>query len=343
MRLQNHGSKTFKGFHMKAPTSRNFIWWAILMITYMVPCGYGIGQPTLEGQIEYIREQFRVINSRCASVEPLIFRSDTLHATGPMEIKSWRFKGSEIKMQATVHRESGKMITDYYFSNRGLIFAFVQEYLQDEFEQPYVRENRYYFQNEDRMIRWLDEDKKEVDPASERFREKEHDTWSEVQWLSEVFFMYGPKDSPSDTDRLSIGDHHFFGIAIGQKIEDVAGKLEKGLLKSGEGDFEVYYITDHHGARLGYIPAEGDRVLSIIITTPGASTWDGISVGSTFRQLKETLGKIEVHGSEIEGRTSVHQGYFQFLLDAYFYTYEVDETDIPADTKIKAIILRSPA
>lgn len=123
------------------------------MITYTVPCGYGIGQPTPEGQIIYIREQFRVINGRCASVEPLIFQSDTLHAAGPMEIKSWRFKGSEIKMQLTVHRKSGKMITDYYFSNRGFIFAFAQEYLQDEFEQPYVRENRYYFQNEDRMIR----------------------------------------------------------------------------------------------------------------------------------------------------------------------------------------------
>ncbi|TRX54788.1 hypothetical protein FNH22_18685 [Fulvivirga sp. M361] len=328
---------------MKTHSLRGVAKCAALTSIFLMVWVQGISQSALEGHIGYIREQFQLINKRSANVDPLIFRSDTLHADGPMEIKSWRFEGKEIKMQATIRRASGKLVTDYYFGSQGFIFAFVQEYLKDEFNQPYVLENRYYFRDEETLVRWLDKDKKEVDPESERFRKRGNDILNDVHWLSEVFFMYGPKGPSSDADQLSIGDRYFYGITIGQKIEDVAGSLKKGWLKTGEGDFEVYYITDPQGSQLGHIPVEGDKVLTIVITTPKASTWDGLRVGSTFAELKEVLGEVEVHGSEIEGRTSVYKGYFQFLLDAYLYTFDVDETTIPPETKIKAIILRSPA
>lgn len=330
---------------MKTHVTGSFAKHVILTgISILVWAYDGISQPATQEQIKYIREQFQLINKRVATVEPLILRSDTLHGDGPMEIKSWRFEGTEIKMQVTVQGKSGKVVSDYYFGSRGFIFAFTQEYLEDEFKHAYTRENRYYFKDEDTMIRWLGDDKREVDPKSEQFRRRGNTIWNDVHWLGEVLFMYGPKDPSSDDNRLNIGKGYFFGITIGQKIKEVEAKLRKGWLKTGEGDFEVYYIVDRQGSQLGYIPMEGDRVLSIVVTTSRASTWNGLTVGSTFAALKEALGNdVEAHGSEIEGRTSVDDGYFSFLLDTYFYTYDVDEKAIPEDTKIKAITLRSSA
>ncbi|MEM7552234.1 MAG: hypothetical protein AAF363_21295 [Bacteroidota bacterium] len=315
----------------------------ILTVIFLLGWTNIVCQPDVEWHIKKIRELFKLINDRSATVEPVVLRSDTIN-DHPLEIKSWSFKGNEIKVQTTAYQKNREEVTDYYFGPEGLIFIFSQQFFKDEFNQPYVRENRYYFRDEETMIRWLDENKKEVDPSGPEFSKKAEDLWNELNWTGEIFFMLSTKNDNSEEDeKIRIRDTYFYGIGIGQKIKDVSKNLEKGILKTGEGTFEVYYIKDREGARLGYIPVESEYVLSIVITTQGAVTWDGLKVGSTFGELEETFGSVEVHGSEIEGRTYVEYGNMSFLLDAYHYSYDVDESSIPKETKIRAIIIRSPA
>ena len=60
-------------------------------------------------------------------------------------------------MQMNEQRAEDDIVTDYYFDSRGLIFAFVQEQLKDELNQPNTRENHYYLGQDGNLIRWLDE------------------------------------------------------------------------------------------------------------------------------------------------------------------------------------------
>jgi hypothetical protein len=140
-----------------------------------------------------------------------------------------------------------------------------------------------------------------------------------------------------------IENNTFYELSLGMSIAAPTAHLDKGILSDGEGDFEVYYIKGKEGEELGYIMPDlrdESRIGSITITTTKASTTDGIAIGSTFKELQAQIPNIQVHGSEIEGRTHAVHGNELFLLDLYEVDAELDESSIDPVTKIKAIILQ---
>jgi len=141
---------------------------------------------------------------------------------------------------------------------------------------------------------------------------------------------------------LTIDNNAFRGITVGDKIADHTDYIQKEQLRTGEGTFEVYRIKDFNNNPAGYFmpdPKDESRVGDITVETQMASTAEGIKVNSTFQALSKALPNLEVHGSEIEGRTYATDNNLSYRLDVANFSYEVDIANIPAATKIMEIVI----
>jgi len=153
------------------------------------------------------------------------------------------------------------------------------------------------------------------------------------------------KNIAEQEDAYLIRSKSFYGISIGDAIAANKNVLEKGILQTGEGDFDVFYIKNERGEVLGHVDTDfkdESKVGAINIDSPLAKTEQGIHVGMTFGEMESILNPTEVHGSEVEGRTYASQpskDHVWYLLDAYFWTYELDKQAIKKSTKIKEITL----
>lgn len=147
----------------------------------------------------------------------------------------------------------------------------------------------------------------------------------------------------SKANQYLIKGDGFYGLLSGVPLAERMDRLEKGNLSDGEGEFNVYYIKGVDGDKVGYVlPHTQDEQLigSITISTPKATTEDGIRIGSTLADLQAINPDIQVYGSEVEGRTHAIRGREMFLLDVYKAQYELDESKIDPTTVIKQITLQ---
>lgn len=144
-------------------------------------------------------------------------------------------------------------------------------------------------------------------------------------------------------NELTIYQNSFLGISTDTKISDYEGKLEKDVLQTGEGDFDIYNIKDSEGNVVGYFSPFGemeDSVGIITVTSELAQTEDGIKIGDSFKTLLEKYPNLEVFGSEIEGYTQATVGRLGYRLDEQHYNYELKPSDIKSETKIIEITIR---
>lgn len=137
-----------------------------------------------------------------------------------------------------------------------------------------------------------------------------------------------------------ITESSFLGLKIGDSINLKSKNIKKETQENGEGFFPGYVLLDDNGKRVAFIfpKYKTDNIIGIIeISSPNYKTKEGISIGSTYEDLKKHYPNLETHGSEIESRTNSRLGGLSFLLDTYFGTYEIDESKIKPSTKIKRI------
>lgn len=141
---------------------------------------------------------------------------------------------------------------------------------------------------------------------------------------------------------LIISENSFRGIKIGDEISTHTDYIQKKTVETAEGDFLTYVIKDFNNNPAGFFyPDRNDENLvgDITVETQMAETAEGIKVGSTFGDLKAALPAIEVHGSEIEGRTHATHNSLSYRLDMPNFSYEIDVDKIPLDTKITEICI----
>lgn len=146
-----------------------------------------------------------------------------------------------------------------------------------------------------------------------------------------------------DNTELIIYQKSFLGLSPDMKISDYKGTLEKGLLQTGEGDFDILNVKDDKGNVVAYFLPFGekeDKVGSITVTSELAKTEDGIKIGDTFGTLLEKYPNLKVYGSEIEGYTQAVVGDLGFRLDEQHYTYELKTSEIKKNTEIIEITIR---
>jgi len=124
--------------------------------------------------IETIRQHYAAIN-----------KNVTLYRRVKKDLSGYSEEGGELiayfhgptimKIAATFFGETGKSTEDYYYWDGKLIFLFRREARYDKPLSGKIvatRENRLYFKD-DKMIRWIDENGKEVAAGSTEFAEKE--------------------------------------------------------------------------------------------------------------------------------------------------------------------------
>lgn len=146
--------------------------------------------------------------------------------------------------------------------------------------------------------------------------------------------------------KMLISPISFRGIQIGDLIADHQEYVQKTKLKTGEGTFDVFEIKDFDNNPAGYlVPDPKDKLLvgDITVNSPKAQTAKGIKIGSTFQDLQKAFPEIEVHGSEIEGRTHATANNLSYRLDAANFTYKIDAAKIPPTTKITEITINRGA
>lgn len=151
-----------------------------------------------------------------------------------------------------------------------------------------------------------------------------------------------PQEVEKVRTQLTITPTSFRGITIGDKIASHSDYAVKDLLKNGEGDFDIYTIKDFNNNPAGYImsdPRDESLVGTITITTQMAATAKGVKVGMTWSQLQNVFPDVEVHGSEIEGRTYASSNGINCLLNVPNFSYDVDVAKIPAEAKVVEILV----
>lgn len=147
-----------------------------------------------------------------------------------------------------------------------------------------------------------------------------------------------------ETNELIIYQKSFLGLSSDMKISDYQGTLEKDLLQTGEGDFDIFNVKDKEGNVVAYFVPFGekeDKVGTITVTSELAKTEDGIKIGDTFETLLAKYPDLKVYGSEIEGYTqAIVNEELGYRLDEQHYNYELKTSEIKKDTKIIEITIR---
>ncbi|HMH44046.1 MAG TPA: hypothetical protein VK557_11225 [Pyrinomonadaceae bacterium] len=136
--------------------------------------------------IETIRQHYAAIN-----------KNVTLYRRVKKDLSGYSAEGGELiayfhgptimKIAATFFGETGKTMEEYYYWDGKLIFVFRREAHYDKPLSGKVVstiENRLYFKD-DKMIRWIDENGKEVAAGSTEFAEKEKDYLKSSKEFSE--------------------------------------------------------------------------------------------------------------------------------------------------------------
>jgi hypothetical protein len=144
--------------------------------------------------IETIRQRYAAIN-----------KNVTLYRRVKKDLSGYSEEGGEMiayfhgptimKIAATFFGETGRSTEEYYYWDGKLIFVFRREARYDKPLSGKIvatKENRLYFKD-DKMIRWIDENGKEVVGGSTEFAEKEKEFLQSSKEFSERARGSSPK------------------------------------------------------------------------------------------------------------------------------------------------------
>jgi hypothetical protein len=132
------------------------------------------GEARVAAAIQSIRGQYAAINRRAGRYRKIRKKLLGFSLEGG-ELVAYLDGPAVVKIVANHYGEGGRTLEEYYYANGKLIFVFARESCYDRpLSGKVVRtsETRFYFQN-DRLIRWLDEDGKPVASGSAEYQDKQ--------------------------------------------------------------------------------------------------------------------------------------------------------------------------
>ena len=124
--------------------------------------------------IQAIRQQYAAINRKAAKYRKVKKELLGFSAEGA-ELIAYFSGPSIVKISATFYGEMGRATDEFYYSNDKLIFVFRKHsHYGAPLSGKVVRttENRYYFKD-DKLIRWIGEDGKQVSSSAPEFSQGE--------------------------------------------------------------------------------------------------------------------------------------------------------------------------
>lgn len=129
--------------------------------------------PQAADPIQTIRKQYAAINKGVRRYKKVKKELSGFSLEGG-ELVAYFDGPAIVKIAANHFGEIGKASEEYYYQNGKLIFVFRKDYRYDRPMSGKVvstQENRFYFQN-DRLIRWVNEDGKQIAPTTDEFKQK---------------------------------------------------------------------------------------------------------------------------------------------------------------------------
>jgi hypothetical protein len=148
----------------------------IFMLPLFVVSAYGEATAQTTDPIETIRQHYAETNRKAPTYRKVKKELAGFSAEGG-ELIAYFHGPSILKISATFFGETGKTTEEYYYWDGKLIFVFRRE---SQYDKPLsgkvvsTTENRFYF-SDDKMIRWLDEDGKQIAADAPDFGRKQNE------------------------------------------------------------------------------------------------------------------------------------------------------------------------
>lgn len=127
--------------------------------------------------INEIKKQYAEVNAKTASYSKV--EKDILGQSTEGGVMIAYYDNSDLKkITTTYYGEMGKSITEYYFNQNGLFFAFRSDFFynkpiyEEGFKVASVEENRYYFYKHT-LFKWLDKNIKSVNPDTKKYQQED--------------------------------------------------------------------------------------------------------------------------------------------------------------------------
>ena len=113
------------------------------------------------------------VNGKLGSLTKTAFSAKRPDVEYKSEGKAWSEAGAVLKLEITDRDDSGDVVTEYYYANGSLVFAYVAiKGFNDAGKQVTRGEERQYFRG-DKMFKWLSGmDKAEIPAAGAEFAEE---------------------------------------------------------------------------------------------------------------------------------------------------------------------------
>lgn len=161
----------------------------VIAIFLLVVCSTALAE---ESEIAAIRTEYQKVQAELPHFKQETKELEDYSLEGADAV-AYRDKAGSIRLiKASLFHESGKEFMSFYYKGGKLFFALyithrynqnvnvTPEDAKESGLEPFdpkktqVYEDRYYFSNT-KLIRWLDENKNEVSPSSQEFKDKEVD------------------------------------------------------------------------------------------------------------------------------------------------------------------------
>jgi len=158
----------------------------ILILTLSVSSAFAHTSPQGDDAINSIRQHYAQIN-RSAGLYKKVKKALSGFSAEGGELVAYFHGPSVMKMIATYFGESGKASEEFYFWNGKLIFVLRTDFRYDKPLSGKVvkkTEDRFYFSN-DKLIRWIDENGKEVASEKAEYAEKQKEYLESSKQLSD--------------------------------------------------------------------------------------------------------------------------------------------------------------
>ncbi len=148
--------------------------------------------------VQEIRKEFNNINTNDSKYQIKTKDLDG-YSTDGGELKAYYEQNDLKKIIVLYYGETGKVAIDYYFKNNNVFFIFRQDYRYNspyyvtepdtsigleafDYNKTKIIENRFYISN-NKLIRWLDSDKKKVDKKSKEFLNKQVELIEDIEFI----------------------------------------------------------------------------------------------------------------------------------------------------------------
>lgn len=129
--------------------------------------------------MEDIKNQFAFINNNVNRYSKVL-KDLFLYEDGGQKLDAYFEGNNKKKIVITSYSRTMRSIEEYYYGTGGLFFVFNQNQIFEPLPPDYhdtelvdTKENRYYFSN-NKMIRWLDENKRQVSKNDPEFTKKQN-------------------------------------------------------------------------------------------------------------------------------------------------------------------------